>query len=92
MWWWLNTEIDYRIIGDQVKELERQSETTVPKTCSFLMRLDGCGFSKFTKGMNRPFDLRFTDCMIETAKDVVVKFNCRTAFTQSDEITLFFKM
>ena len=32
------------------------------------IRLDGRGFSKYTKDMTRPFDKNFTDSMIETMK------------------------
>ena len=53
-----------------------------------LMRLDGSSFSKFTKGLKRPFDQRLTDLMIETAKFLVKLTNARLSLVGSDEITI----
>lgn len=77
-------------IGQRVKQLEQDAETTIPSSSWFIVRLDGCSFSNFTRGMKRPFDERFSESMVLTAENLVKKFNCRTAFTQSDEITLLF--
>lgn len=51
-------------------------------------RLDGKGFSKFTKGLVRPFDKRLADLMTETVKYLVEETNACCGYTQSDEITL----
>lgn len=51
-------------------------------------RIDGRNFKRFTKGLNKPFDGRFTHAMIETAKYLVVQTGARVAYTQSDEICL----
>lgn len=53
-----------------------------------LMRLDGSSFSSFTKGLQRPFDQRLTDLMIETAKYVVDLTNAKLGLVGSDEITI----
>lgn len=53
-----------------------------------VVRLDGKGFSKFTRGMQRPFDTRMQACMIETTKFLVGETNAKIGYTQSDEITL----
>lgn len=81
---------NWKEIGDHIKSLEAQVDNVVPSEECFLVRLDGCNFRTFTKGMDRPFDLRFAEAMIKTTEDLLTKFNCRTGFTQSDEITLFF--
>lgn len=52
-------------------------------------RLDGRSFSKFTKGMDRPFDLYMRDAMVETTRYLVDKTHARIGYTQSDEISLF---
>lgn len=52
-------------------------------------RLDGRGFSKFTKGMQKPFDLDMRGAMVETARYLVEKTSARIGYTQSDEISLF---
>ena len=54
-------------------------------------RIDGRGFSKFTKGMNRPFDQRMTDAMIETTKYLVKETHALIGYVQSDEISLAWK-
>ncbi|MCW2228071.1 tRNA(His) guanylyltransferase Thg1 family protein (plasmid) [Bradyrhizobium elkanii] len=51
-------------------------------------RIDGRSFSKFTRGMDRPFDARMTDAMIETTKHLVHETHARMGYTQSDEISL----
>ena len=52
------------------------------------IRIDGRGFSKYTKGMNRPFDKNFTDSMIETMKFLIEETDAIIGYTQSDEISL----
>lgn len=76
-------------LGDRQKFYENQ-------TCGIKMlpripviaRLDGKGFSKFTKGLKRPYDERLSRLMIETTKYLVKETNANFAYTQSDEITL----
>ena len=52
------------------------------------VRVDGKGFSKFTKDMIRPFDKNFTDSMIETMKFLIEETDAIIGYTQSDEISL----
>jgi len=76
-------------LGDLMKAYENQ-------TCGIKMlplipviaRLDGKGFSKFTKGLKRPYDERLSNLMIETTKYLVKETNANCGYTQSDEITL----
>jgi tRNA(His) guanylyltransferase len=54
-----------------------------------ILRVDGRSFSKFTEHrFDKPFDLRFSQLMAETAKAVLVEFNGRYAYTESDEISV----
>jgi len=53
-----------------------------------MIRLDGVAFHTFTKGLNRPYDLRLSKMMIETTKFLVKETNARIGYTQSDEISL----
>jgi tRNA(His) 5'-end guanylyltransferase len=53
-----------------------------------LCRFDGSSFSKFTRDLERPFDQRLTDLMIETAKFITELTNARLALVGSDEITI----
>jgi tRNA(His) guanylyltransferase len=51
-------------------------------------RIDGRSFSRFTSGMDRPFDAGMTSAMIETTKHLVHETHARIGYTQSDEISL----
>ena len=53
-----------------------------------LVRIDGKGFSKYTKKLNKPYDIRFSDIMINVTKFLVKQTNACIGYTQSDEITL----
>lgn len=53
-------------------------------------RLDGRGFSKFTKGLIKPFDSRLHELMKATTKHLIEKSHAKIAYTQSDEISLVF--
>lgn len=78
-------------VGDFIENLELLSEgdRLDPKN-PFVVRLDGHGFSKFTKGFQKPFDRFLADTMIMITGELVERFNARTGYTQSDEITLVF--
>lgn len=79
-------------LGDRMKSYERIETSQTFRPNSILnVRLDGRSFSKFTKGLQRPFDVRMSDLMIETTKSLVNEFNCTIGYTQSDEITLIIK-
>ncbi|MGL1442107.1 tRNA(His) guanylyltransferase Thg1 family protein, partial [Vibrio parahaemolyticus] len=51
-------------------------------------RLDGRSFSKFTDGLERPYDRRLSELMVTTADYVARQTQACMAYTQSDEITL----
>lgn len=78
--------------GDKMKEYEmmeagRKADHRLP----LLARLDGRAFHTFTKGMNRPFDQEMSDAMVGTTKFLVDKTHADLGYTQSDEITLFWR-
>ena len=77
-------------LGDRMKSYEAVYELKVPRDKPFLVRLDGRSFSKFTKGMKKPFDSDFRQAMINTAKHLLKESQAKIAYTQSDEITLLF--
>ena len=76
-------------LGDIMKSFENQTcgSKMIP-LIPVIARLDGKGFSKFTKGLKRPFDERLSRLMIETTKYLVKETNANCGYTQSDEITL----
>ncbi len=53
-----------------------------------LARLDGRAFHSFVRGLEKPFDKRFSDLMIDTAVFLARETNAAVGYTQSDEITL----
>ena len=76
-------------LEDRMKMYEdiESKRILIPKL-PICIRIDGRGFSKYTKGMNRPFDKNFTDSMIETMKFLIEETDAIIGYTQSDEITL----
>lgn len=79
-------------IGDRMKEYERfGTDARLMPNLPVIVRLDGKGFSKFTRGMKRPYDERMSRLMIATTEFLVKEFSALVGYTQSDEITLVFK-
>jgi tRNA(His) 5'-end guanylyltransferase len=76
-------------LGDRLKTYERieTDQKFPPNTCLYV-RLDGRSFSKFTKGLARPYDERMSNLMKEVTASLVKEFNATIGYTQSDEISL----
>ena len=76
-------------LGNRMKEYEAVETTRkFDPALPVYARIDGRGFSKFTKNMERPFDERMTETMIETTRYLVDKTHAVIGFTESDEISL----
>lgn len=73
-----------------IKASEAKWELLLPKHLPFVIRLDGVSFKRFTAGLQKPFDVRFTRAILATAMDLVERTAARMAFCQSDEITLVY--
>lgn len=77
--------------GSRMKEYESAfTKDNIPGNENLIIRLDGKNFSKLTKTLQKPFDLRFSEAMQDTALTLSKEFKCDLAYTQSDEITLVF--
>lgn len=75
--------------GDRMKGYEQvETARRFDQTFPVYARIDGRGFSKFTKGMNRPFDPRMTEAMISVTRYLVTETHALIGYTQSDEISL----
>lgn len=75
--------------GDRMKFFERAyTDVRIPVDVPLCVRIDGKGFSKFTKGFTKPFDKNLTQAMIDTTKHLVKETNASIGYAQSDEITL----
>lgn len=78
-------------LGDRLKTYEAAGEgARLDVTLPIYARIDGRSFSRFTKGMSRPYDDRFSEAMIATTCGLVNKTHARLGYTQSDEISLVF--
>ncbi len=77
-------------ISDRIKDYyESRTKVLLNRRTITILRLDGKGFSKFTKGFNKPFDDGFSDDMDLTAKYLCENIQgAKFAYTQSDEITV----
>lgn len=75
-----------------IKNLESEGRKVefVDSKQGFILRLDGHSFSRFTRHLEKPYDIAFSQAMIETALELRRFFNATTSYTHSDEITLYF--
>ncbi len=80
--------MDNTQLGNRMKEYEKADQKRFLKRVPIVVRLDGRKFSKFCKGMQRPFDDNFREAMIEVTKYLVEQTNAIIGYTQSDEISL----
>ena len=72
-------------------KLYEELSASLPKLFPLLpahARLDGKCFSTFTKGLDKPYDKRFSDLMIAVTLRLVDHFAASIGYTQSDEISL----
>ena len=53
-------------------------------------RIDGRAFHTWTRGLDKPYDDRFRDTLIDTATSLVNETGAKIAHTFSDEISLVF--
>jgi tRNA(His) guanylyltransferase len=76
-------------LGDRMKNYERrETDRSFLPYAPVYARIDGRSFSKFTKGLDRPFDTRMADAMQSTTAKLVGATNAVIGYTQSDEISL----
>jgi tRNA(His) 5'-end guanylyltransferase len=73
-----------RLKGYEAVETGRRLDPHLP----VYARIDGRGFSRFTRGMRRPFDERMSFAMRETTRHLIREAGARLGYTQSDEISL----
>ena len=82
--------MDKTTLGDRIKAYEKAYDTDIIRRVPVIVRVDGKGFSKWTKatGMKKPFDIRMCSMMSKAMRDTAEKIEgCVFAYTQSDEIT-----
>ena len=79
-----NDDLGNRMKNYEMAEAGRMLMPQLP----VMLRLDGRSFSKFTKGLERPFDKRLSDLMVATTVFLVEELNAVVGYCQSDEISL----
>lgn len=82
---------DFEKLGDIHKSYESRTESYLLAGCPVVIRLDGRSFHTFTKGLERPYDIRLSQAMIDTTAELIFKTGADIGYTQSDEISLGFK-
>lgn len=76
-------------LGDRMKLYEAaETSRMINPDLPIIVRMDGRGFSKWTKGLPRPFDQNLSDAMVKTTLKLVRETGAHIGYTQSDEITL----
>ena len=75
-------------LGDRIKRYEAISRAKATPRMPLMIRVDGKAFHTFTKGMERPFDVRLTNAMVCAARDTAKEMQgFKAAYVQSDEVT-----
>ncbi|PJF19374.1 hypothetical protein PSACC_00785 [Paramicrosporidium saccamoebae] len=77
-------------MASRIQSLQSAYEMSLPANQPYIVRLDGVAFRNYTAGLLKPFDARLTHAMLLTTRDLLAKCSARTAFCQSDEISLVF--
>lgn len=76
-------------LNDKMKDAEKRFRTYLPSKTYSVIRVDGKGFSKYTKSLIRPFDPKFTEDMQKTALYLCENIDGAVlGYTQSDEISI----
>ena len=82
---------DKTAFGDRMKGYEkRESARRCMPGLPICARIDGKRFSRWTAGLERPYDVRLSELMVETTRELVRETQALLGYTQSDEISLVF--
>ncbi len=88
--------MDFDTLDKQMRSFEQSLDRTILLGTYIVARLDGHGFTRLTKkewDLEKPFDTRFRDIMIETLRHLMdCVFRIIYGYTQSDEISLLFHL
>lgn len=79
-------------LGDRMKGYENVYNHKLVRRLPVIIRLDGRAFHTLTKNMIKPFDQRFSKCMLYTTIELVKEIQGAVfGYTQSDEISILVK-
>ena len=78
-------------LDERMKEYEKVfTAQKIDPSLPFVMRLDGHAFSKFTRGLHKPYDYNFQKIFEKTTIMLVKEYGATLGYTHSDEISLLF--
>lgn len=77
--------------GDRMKAYEKYDSAKLLTGMPVCARIDGRGFSRFTKGFVKPFDANIMQAMQATCARLVADTHALIGYVQSDEITLIWE-
>ena len=76
-------------LEDRMRNYERIATSSLIPTLPVIIRIDGKGFSKFTKHFAKPYDKAMAEAMLTTTRRLAENVpHTKCAYTQSDEISL----
>ena len=76
-------------LSDRMKRYEAVTNNELTLKVPAVLRLDGCHFHTFTRGLKKPFDDILMSCMQKTMQSLCEDIQgCIMGYTQSDEISL----
>lgn len=77
-------------LRDRMKSFyENRTKQFLPRRTYTVIRIDGKAFHTYTRGLERPFDMKLINDMDETAKYLCKNIQgAKLAFVQSDEISI----
>lgn len=77
-------------LGDRMKRYyENRTRYYLPRRTYTVIRVDGRAFHTYCRGLEKPFDLRLMEDVIETARYLCQKIaGARLAYAQSDEVSV----
>ena len=79
----------YDDFGKRMKTYENSYRFTLPRRMPVILRIDGCHFHTFTKGMDKPFDDKLIEAFWETCKFLGENImGAKLIYHQSDEISI----
>ena len=88
--------MDFDTLDNQMRSFEQSLDRCMLQGIYIVARLDGHGFTRLTKkewNLEKPFDIRFRDCMITTLRRLMdCGFRIIYGYSQSDEISLLFHL
>lgn len=82
--------MEHDSLGNRMKEFyENRSKTYLTRRTAVMIRIDGCHFHTFTRGLKKPYDKIFITAMQRTTQSLCESIQgCKIGYVESDEISL----